>query len=121
MIFYGFLVYAVVFMYWSLLSSLGLLGFGWWGQVGGHVIAAVATFVASRAIGIADLKGATLYGVCWAIEDILLDAVYVVPLAGIAPFFNMYIWIGYGVVFVTPFLAASYMRITSPGSSSVTS
>ncbi len=110
MLVFGFLTYASVFMTWSLLSTYGLSA-GWSAQLVGHVVEVIAILAASRIVDIADFRTAITYGAAWAVVHFLLDLLYVVPLVGFSPFFGIYGWISYGVIFVTPFLFLLWHKV----------
>lgn len=111
-IIYGFLTYAAVFMLWSFLSAYGLSA-GWPAQYIGYAVTAIAVFIASRTVGISALRAATLYGAGWTVMHFMFDAIYTIPLVGFAPFLNVYGWVGYSVVFLTPFVAVLYASFRS--------
>ncbi|MCR4325193.1 MAG: hypothetical protein NUV59_00055 [Patescibacteria group bacterium] len=109
---YGFLTYATVFMLWSFLASYGL-AYGWGAQLTSYILTAAAVSLAARALGVPSVRLAILYGAGWTLMHALLDALYIVPIAGLEALFTSYVWIEYAVVLLTPlgtYLALKHLR-----------
>ena len=101
----GFVLYATVFMLWSLLTTYGLM-YGTGAQLASYAVTAAATFAATRFVG-AKSVSAWMYGVGWALTYILLDILYIAPVAGFDSLLTAFNFISYGIVLVTPIIVAA--------------
>lgn len=113
LILYGLITYAATFMLWALLAAYGM-NYGWGAQAASYVLLATVVFAAARALKVADVKSSLAYGLGWALIHLLMDILYVVPVAGFLALVTPYPWISYAVVLLTTLGAALYDRAKSP-------
>ncbi len=101
---YGFPTYAAIFMLWALFAAYALAR-GPAPRVTAWAATAIVVFYAAKLMQLESLKQTFVVGLVWAIMHLLLDALYVIPAAGILAFTTYYVWTNYAIVFVTPLLA----------------
>ncbi len=115
-LFWGFVSYAAVFYLWTFLSSYGL-SHGLAAQVIGYVVAFAAVCGASYAVGITTFFDAVKYGLSFAAMHIALDALVIIPTIGVEAFYSPSVWIGYAIVFITPFAFLAYSKVAQRATS----
>lgn len=81
---------------------------------------AIVVFCAARLIRPASFKGAIGIGLLWSALHIALDALYVIPAAGILAFSTYNVWVNYGIVFVATIIAFLYQYVSSSHNETVT-
>lgn len=110
---WGVVTYAIGALVW--------LGFNIWKYAdvpGSHaavyLAVALTALVAGRSLRFASWKDIFPYSLAWAIEFVLLDALYNVPLYGWSIYHDPEAWIVYGIVLLVPLLAPSFRRVPEP-------
>ncbi|OGG69637.1 hypothetical protein A3C20_03895 [Candidatus Kaiserbacteria bacterium RIFCSPHIGHO2_02_FULL_55_25] len=108
----GFIIYASVFMLWSLMTTYGA-AYGINAQLVSYVVTALATFFATRFVG-ATNANAWMYGVCWTLVYIVLDVVFVVPVAGFESLLTSFNFISYGIILLAPIIVTAATELIAP-------
>lgn len=103
----GVLLYAAIYLLWSLFTVYGFVG-GIGPQVVG--LAALIALVATMARQVSLPTRATMvwYAFGWAAIFIVIDTLLVVPQTGWLLFTDAWLWVGYFTVLVVPLLAAGF-------------
>jgi len=101
---WGIVIYAVMFLLWSLFLTYGFVE-GVLPRVVGLFALVVTTFVAGRSLRASSWQDILPYSLAWGVTMAILDAIVNVPYAGWQIFADWSIWLGYAVVVVGPMLA----------------
>ncbi len=107
---YGFTTYAAVFMFWTVASSYGF-SYGMAPRITSYVLTVIVIYAATAIAKPVSFTQAFTIGVFWACMHVMLDAIVVIPSAGLAPFFAPFVWIEYGIVFITPVAASLHLLL----------
>lgn len=104
---YGFTTYAAIFMLWAFFAAYALAR-GPAPRITSWAATAIVVFYAATLIRPASFKGAIGIGLLWSLMHLALDALYVIPAAGILAFATYNVWINYGIVFLSTIAAFLY-------------
>ena len=104
---YGFTTYAAIFMLWAFFAAYALAR-GPAPRITAWAATAIVVFLAATLIRPSSLKAAVGIGLLWSAMHLALDALYVIPAAGILAFATYNSWVNYGIVFLSVIIAFLY-------------
>ena len=100
---WGIVIYAVMFLLWSVFVTYGFVE-GMAPRIFGLVILVVLAVLAGRSLKASTWYDIIPYSVCWGLIMAVFDVVMSVPFAGWQIFLDWNVWFGYGVVALAPLL-----------------
>jgi hypothetical protein len=100
---WGVAMYAVMYLLWSGLVIYGL-AFGYFSLAIRIAALVFLTTLAARALRKTSRVDVAPYSIAWALTAIALDAVFLVPYAGMALFSQWGVWVGYALIVTVPLL-----------------
>src|SRR3989338_4772759 len=104
---YGFTTYAAIFMLWAFFAAYALAR-GPAPRITAWAATAIVVFYAATLLRPASFKSTLGVGLLWSIMHLALDALYVIPAAGILAFTTYNSWTNYGIVFLSVIIAFLY-------------
>lgn len=112
MIGWGIVIYAVMFLEWSLLVTYGYaVGIG--PRLVSLAVLIVTAVIAGRSLRASGWSDILPYSLAWAVIAIGFDTLISVPFTGWALFADWNVWVGYGLIAVMPLTAPLLRRRTS--------
>lgn len=114
---WGIIIYAVMFLLWSLFLTYGFVE-GLVPRVVGLLALLFMTIVAGRSLRAGRWHDILPYSLCWGITMVIIDAVANVPYTGWGIFADWSIWFGYAVVVAGPLLTLNpfFKNFSTPSS-----
>ena len=109
---YGFTTYAATFMLWALFAT-HTLERGPAPRITAWIATVIVVFYAAKLLKPESFGHALRVGVAWMLIHLALDAVYVIPAAGILAFNTYFVWTSYVIVLVTPVVVFLINRLNS--------
>ncbi|HTR19090.1 MAG TPA: hypothetical protein VMH91_03915 [Candidatus Paceibacterota bacterium] len=110
---WGVVIYAILSLVWS-----GMTEYGWTDGVlpflGEVVTLLVVCMWAGSALKFRSWKDVLPYSIGWALIAAALDAVFIVPLNGLAVFTDVSTWGGYLLIALVPLLSTTLLRHYAP-------
>lgn len=103
MVWSGCAIYALVFLVWSALLAYGLAE-GNAGHLIGLGSLAFISYIYSRA-HVRTAEERMQYAVTWFFTVAALDALLALPFVGPELFSDPFLWVGYSIVFMMPFIS----------------
>lgn len=101
---WGVVVYAVMYLTWSVLLIYGVT-IGVLPHAIELLVLVVVTMIAGRELRLHSWHDILPYSFVWALEVALLDAVISVPFGGWEIYYDWNLWLGYALVIVLPLLS----------------
>ena len=107
---WGITIYAVLSLAWSGLVIYGVAQ-GLAPRLVELCVLILLALIAGRSLHFSSLKDILPYSFAWAIEAVVLDAIYTVPFSGWGVYSNITLWLGYGVLVIVPLFAVAFRRV----------
>ena len=104
---WGIVVYAIAYLSWAGLSMWDVVGLS--GRLIELAILVVTLSIAGHSLLKTSWKDVLPYSIVWTLIAMILDTLYVLPIATSAMYSDWALWLGYALVTVVPLLAP-YMR-----------
>src|SRR3989344_3824559 len=101
---WGIVIYAVMFLAWSLFSIYGFTT-GVIPRIAQLGVLLFVTTIAGRSLRFDSWSDILPYSCAWALIAIGLDGAFVAPTSGWQMYFDWNVWIGYVLVVLLPLLA----------------
>ena len=113
---WGIVIYAVMFLLWSVFVTYGFVE-GIAPRILGLIVLVILAVLAGRSLKAHVWQDIIPYSICWGLIMAIFDVVMSVPFAGWQIFLDWNVWFGYGVVVFAPLLVL-YPRFGNFSSSS---
>src|SRR5256885_1415328 len=108
---WGVVIYAIMFLLWTLLVTYGIVN-GIVPHTLGFIVLVGVTAIAARSLHLSHWAEILPYSFTWALMMVAIDALLNVPVNGWAMFADWSLWVGYGLVVVVPLLAPKLTRLS---------
>ena len=109
---YGYTTYAAIFMLWAFFAAYALAR-GPAPRITSWAATAIVVFLAAALIRPSSFKAAVGIGLLWSSMHVALDALYVIPAAGVWAFSTYNVWINYALVFFATLAAFLFQHVGS--------
>ena len=100
---WGIVIYAVMFLLWSVFVTYGFVE-GIAPRILGLIVLVILAVLAGRSLKAHVWQDIIPYSICWGLIMAIFDVVMSVPFAGWQIFLDWNVWFGYGVVTLAPLL-----------------